>query len=77
MRMQEVLINSFSGMCAGMWLDGLDGQEDELDDVRKGKLDPTGNGEVVIRPNREQIAQIKADEDEQVIEEDLQTRTPG
>ncbi len=77
MSMQQVLINSFSGMCAGMWLDGFDGQEDELDDVRKGKLNPTGSGEVVIRPNRDQIAETKADEDEEMIEEDLETRMPG
>jgi len=64
-----------------MLLDGLDGQEDELEDVHKGKLDPPtddeGSGEVVIRPNRDAIAQEKADEDDEIIEDDLETRTPG
>jgi len=71
----------FSGMRAGIWLDGLDGQEDELEDVQKGKLDPATDdevpGEVVIRPNHEQVADEKADEDDEEIQEDLETRTPG
>jgi hypothetical protein len=77
MNIQQVLINSFSGMCAGMWLDGLDGQEDELDDVSKGKLDRDPVGNVLIRPNRDAIAQQHADEDEEMIQEDLETRLPG
>ena len=70
-----------SGMMARIWLDGFDGQEDELEDVQKGKLDPPtddeGPGEVVIRPNQGAIAQEKADEDEEEIQENLETRTPG
>jgi hypothetical protein len=70
-----------SGMMARVWLDGFDGQEDELEDVQKGKLDPPtddeGPGEVVIRPNQGAIAQEKADEDEEEIQENLETRTPG
>jgi len=73
--------NEFDGVMARMWLDGFDGQEDELEDVQKGKLDPPtddeGPGEVVIRPNQGAIAQEKADEDEEEIQEDLETRTPG
>lgn len=74
---QQVLVDSFSGMCAGMWLDGMDGQEDEIADVRRGKLDPTSNSEVAIPPNRDQIAAEKASEDEEMIEVDLKTRMPG
>jgi len=53
-----------SGM---FWLDGEDGQEDELDDVAKGKLQPPTPaadevpGDVVIRPNRD-AALIEEDE---------------
>lgn len=49
------------------WLDGEDGQEDELDDVVKGKLQPHTPaadevpGDVVIRPNRDR-ALIEEDE---------------
>jgi hypothetical protein len=79
--LQQVFVDSFSGMCAGMWLDGLGGQEDELDDVHKGKLDPPtddeGHGEVFIKPNQAAIAQEKADEDDEEIQEDQETRTPG
>ncbi len=76
--MQQVFVDSFSGMCAGMWLDGLDGQEDELEDVHKGKFDPaTGSGDVFSRPNQAAVAQEKADEDDEEIQEDLETRTPG
>ena len=78
---QQVFLDGLSGMRAGMWLDGLDGQEDELDDAHKGELDPPtddeGPGSVVIRPNQAAIAQEKADEDEEEIQEDLETRTPG
>ena len=73
--------NALGGMMAQLWLDGLDGQEDELDDVHKGELDPPtddeGAGSVVIRPNQGAIAQEKADEDDEEIQEDLETRTPG
>jgi len=77
---QQVWIDDFGGMMARMWLDGLDGQEDELEDVQKGKLEPPTaerEGEVVIRPNQDAIAQKKADEDEEELLEDLETRTPG
>ena len=78
---QQGFMDGLSGMRAGMWLDGLDGQEDELEDVQKGKLDPATDdevpGDVVIRPNHEQVADEKADEDDEEIQEDLETRTPG
>ena len=79
--LQQVFVDSFSGMCAQMWLDGRDGQEDELDDVHKGEFDPRtdteGPGEVLIRPNQSEIAMEKADEDDEELLEDLETRTPG
>ena len=78
---QQSVGDGFNGMMARVWLDGFDGQEDELEDVQKGKLDPAtddeGPGDVVIRPNQDAIAQEKADEDEEEIQEDLETRTPG
>jgi len=68
---QQDFTDALGGMRARMWLDGFDGQEDELDDVQKGKLDPPtddeGPGSIVIRPNRDAIAQEKADEDEEEI----------
>jgi hypothetical protein len=81
MNTQQGGADGFSGLMARMWLDGFDGQEDELEDVHKGKLDPPTDdevpGEVVIRPNHDAIAQEEADEDDEEIEEDLETRTPG
>jgi len=78
---QQGFLDGLDGMRAGMWLDGLDGQEDELEDVHKGELDPPTDdevpGDVVIRPNKAQIALEKADEDDEEIQEDLDTRTPG
>jgi len=78
---QQGFLDELDGMRAGMWLDGLDGQEDELEDVHKGELDPPTDdevpGDVVIRPNKAQIALEKADEDDEEIQEDLDTRTPG
>jgi hypothetical protein len=76
-------MNMQSGLCNGiceiarvlpesdenLWLDGDDGQEDELDDVAKGKLQPStpkGDevpGDVVIRPNRD-VALIEEDEED-------------
>jgi len=42
---------------AVFWLDGTDGQEDELDDLRRGKLQPDtddeDDGGEVIRPRHE------------------------
>jgi hypothetical protein len=63
---QQGLDRGLSGMMARMWLDGLDGQEDELEDVHEGKLNlPTAEqeGEIVIRPNRDEIEQKKEDEE--------------
>lgn len=81
MEVQQVLIGSFNGMHAGMWLDGFDGQENEWDAVNKGKLDPPTNdegpGEIVIRPRHEVVDEEKADVDDQEIQADLDTRTPG
>jgi hypothetical protein len=78
---QQASLDGWNGIRAGMWLDGLDGQEDEIEDVGKGKLDPKHDdevpGDVVIRPNHEQVADEKADEDDEEIQENLDTRTPG
>jgi hypothetical protein len=75
MNMQQTYRDGFGARIAGMRLDGLDGQEDELEDVAKGKLEP--HGEVTIRPNHDATSQEKADEDEEEIQADLETRTPG
>lgn len=77
--LQQVFVDSFSEMCAHMWLDGLDGQEDELQDIQKGRLNPSAGdqGGVFIRPDQGAIAQEKADEDDEEIQADLETRTPG
>ena len=78
---QQEFPDSFSGIKAGIWLDGLDGQEQELEDVGQGKLDPSTEdevpGDVVIRPSQEAISLEKRDEDEEEIQADLETRTPG
>ena len=62
----DLLRASMSGM---LWLDGGDEQEDELDDVAKGKLQPSTPkddevpGDVVIRPDRDE-ALIEEDEED-------------
>ena len=49
-----------------LWMDGFDGQEDELEDVAKGKLksptDDKGAGEI-FESNKGDVALQKADED--------------
>jgi hypothetical protein len=64
--------DDFAGIRAQIWLDGLDGQEDELEDVKKGKLDPPtndeGEGEVFIKPDQDAVALKKEDEDNELVE---------
>ena len=68
------------GIATGIWwADGLDGQEDELDDVQKGKLDPPTDDEgpgAIFEPNDSAVALEKEDEDDEVIEAD-ETQRPN
>ncbi len=75
MEMQQTYRAGFGGRLAGMWLDGLGGQEDELDDVAKGKRDP--HSEITIKPKHEVPTPNKSEVDEEEIQADLETRTPG
>ena len=55
----------------GVWADGLDGQEDELEDVAKGKLDPPTNTEgkgSVLERNDKGRSTESADEDNAEVE---------
>ena len=49
-----------------VWFDGLDGQEDELTNVKSGKLDPStddeDDGEELIRPDHGAAAFEHGDE---------------
>ncbi len=72
---QQTYRDGFGEWIAGMRLDGLGGQEDELEDIAHGKLDH--HGEVVIRPKHEVPLPDKAEVDEEEIQADLETRTPG
>lgn len=48
------------------WLDGFDGQEDELDDVRRGKLEPSTDDEPeaeVFEPNKGNLELEREDEE--------------
>lgn len=78
---QQVFPDDLIGMRARLWLDGLGGQEDELEDVAEGKLDPPTNtegpGSVVIRRNPEDIALEKADELDDVVTNDLESFPPS
>ena len=70
---QHGFFDGFAGMAARMWLDGFDGQEDELEDVQKGKLDPPTDDEgpgSVDEANDSAVALEKADEDDELIEGD-------
>jgi hypothetical protein len=56
-----------------VWCDGLDGQEDELEDVHDGILDPPTDDEgpgSIMEPNDDAVALEKEDEDNDLIEED-------
>lgn len=75
MEMQQTYRAGFGGRLAGIWLDGLGGQEDELADEFKGKSDP--HSEVTIRPKHETPSPDQAEVDAEEIEADLDTRTPG
>ena len=77
---QQGILEGWSGAPGGMWLDGLDGQEDELEDVAEGRLDPStdteGSGSTVIRPNSEGVALEEADELEDEVTHDLESLPP-
>ena len=63
----EVLL----GLRSGVWADGLGGQEDELEDVQKGKLDPPTDDEgqgSIDDANRSGTALESEDEDDPLIE---------
>ena len=47
------------------WTDGLDGQEDELDDVEHGQLEPATDDEAgeFFEPNKGDVALEKLDEE--------------
>ena len=73
MEMQQTYRAGFGAQIAAMRLDGLGGQEDELDDVSKGKLDP--HSEAAIKSK--QTPSDKSEVDDEEIQADLETRTPG
>ena len=75
MDMQQTYRDGFGGRIAGMQFNGLDGHEDESEDVSKEKMDPYGK--VTIRPRHEVPSPGKTEEDEEEIQADLDTRTPG
>jgi hypothetical protein len=53
-----------------IWADGLDGQEDELEDVQKGKLDPPTNDEgrgSIDESNRSGTGIESEDEDDSLV----------
>jgi hypothetical protein len=56
---------------SGVWADGLDGQEDELEDVQKGRLDPPtddeGPGSVDEKNDRGRGLESE-DEDDSLVE---------
>ena len=62
----------YAGFGGKFWVDGTDGQEDELDDVHKGILDaPTddeGAGEI-CESNKGDVALETADEDALSVEQ--------